>query len=57
VLADESRALATLFEAPGLPHVPDRETARVALVTVVVLGVPAVVAEEALGVAAEALLA
>jgi DNA/RNA-binding domain of Phe-tRNA-synthetase-like protein len=57
VLADETRPLATLFEAPAAPFAPDRETARVALVTVVVPGVPALFAEEALWIAAEALAA
>jgi DNA/RNA-binding domain of Phe-tRNA-synthetase-like protein len=55
VLADESRPLAILFEAPGEPVAPDRGTTRLALVTVVVPGVPVLFAEEALWMAAEAL--
>jgi DNA/RNA-binding domain of Phe-tRNA-synthetase-like protein len=52
VLADASRALAVLFEAP---EGPTRETRRLALISVVVPHVPALFAEEALWIAGEAL--
>jgi DNA/RNA-binding domain of Phe-tRNA-synthetase-like protein len=55
LLADRERALAVLFEAPAAPYAPDRATSRIALVTVVVPGVPALFAEEALWVAGDAL--
>jgi DNA/RNA-binding domain of Phe-tRNA-synthetase-like protein len=55
VLADRERALAVLFEAPGPPWAPGRDTRRIALVSVVVPHVPALFAEEALWIAAEAL--
>jgi DNA/RNA-binding domain of Phe-tRNA-synthetase-like protein len=55
VLADADRSLAVLFQPPGPPWAPDRETRRVALVSVVVPGVPALFAEEALWIAGEAL--
>jgi DNA/RNA-binding domain of Phe-tRNA-synthetase-like protein len=52
VLADASRALAVLFEAP---EQPTRDARWLALITVVVPHVPALFAEEALWIAAEAL--
>ncbi len=52
VLADASRALAVLFEAP---QEPTRATRRLALISVVVPHVPALFAEEALWIAGEAL--
>jgi DNA/RNA-binding domain of Phe-tRNA-synthetase-like protein len=52
VLADASRSLAVLFEAP---EQPTRDARRLALITVVVPHVPALFAEEALWIAAEAL--
>lgn len=55
VLADAAGPVATLFAAPGAPHAPTRLTRRLALVTVVVPGVPALYAEEALWIAGEAL--
>jgi DNA/RNA-binding domain of Phe-tRNA-synthetase-like protein len=55
VLADRERPLAVLFEEPGPPAAPDRETRRLALVSVVVPSVPALFAEEALWIAGEAL--
>jgi DNA/RNA-binding domain of Phe-tRNA-synthetase-like protein len=55
VLADAAGPVATLFTAPGPAHAPTRETRRLALVTVVVPGVPALYAEEALWIAGEAL--
>jgi hypothetical protein len=55
VLADAAGPVATLFGAPGAAHAPSRETRRLALVTVVVPGVPALYAEEALWIAGEAL--
>jgi DNA/RNA-binding domain of Phe-tRNA-synthetase-like protein len=55
VLADADRPLAVLFQPPGPPWAPDRETRRLALVSVVVPGVPALFAEEALWIAGEAL--
>jgi DNA/RNA-binding domain of Phe-tRNA-synthetase-like protein len=57
VLADRERALAVLFEAPGPPWAPGRDTCRIALVSVVVPHVPALFAEEALWIAGEALAA
>jgi hypothetical protein len=57
VLADEQRPLALLFETPGPPFAPDRDSTRLVLVTVVVPGVPALFAEEALWIAGEALAA
>jgi DNA/RNA-binding domain of Phe-tRNA-synthetase-like protein len=57
VLADEERALAPLFEAPGPPWAPSAQTRRIALVSVVVPNVPALFAEEALWIAADALAA
>jgi hypothetical protein len=55
VLADAAGPVATLFGAPGPAHAPSRATRRLALVTVVVPGVPALYAEEALWIAGEAL--
>jgi hypothetical protein len=55
VLADADRPLAVLFQPPGPPWAPDRLTRRLALVSVVVPGVPALFAEEALWIAGEAL--
>jgi DNA/RNA-binding domain of Phe-tRNA-synthetase-like protein len=55
VLADAAGPIAPLFGAPGSSHGPTRETRRLALVTVVVPGVPALYAEEALWIAGEAL--
>jgi DNA/RNA-binding domain of Phe-tRNA-synthetase-like protein len=55
VLADAAGPVAELFAAPGEAHAPTRETRRLALVTVVVPGVPALFAEEALWIAGEAL--
>jgi DNA/RNA-binding domain of Phe-tRNA-synthetase-like protein len=55
VLADADGAVATLFAAPRASHAPTRETRRLALATVVVPGVPALFAEEALWIAGEAL--
>jgi DNA/RNA-binding domain of Phe-tRNA-synthetase-like protein len=55
VLADAAGPVATLFGAPGSSHAPTRDTRRLALVTVVVPGVPALYAEEALWIAGEAL--
>jgi DNA/RNA-binding domain of Phe-tRNA-synthetase-like protein len=55
VLADAAGVVATLFGAPGSTHAPARDTRRLALVTVVVPGVPALYAEEALWIAGEAL--
>ena len=55
VLADAAGPVATLFAAPGEAHAPSRATARLLLVTVVVPGVPALYAEEALWSAGEAL--
>jgi DNA/RNA-binding domain of Phe-tRNA-synthetase-like protein len=55
VLADAAGVVATLFDAPASTHAPSRETRRLALVTVVVPGVPALYAEEALWIAGEAL--
>jgi DNA/RNA-binding domain of Phe-tRNA-synthetase-like protein len=52
VLADAFRALAVLFEAP---EQPTRDARWLALITVVVPHVPALFAEEALWIAAEAL--
>jgi DNA/RNA-binding domain of Phe-tRNA-synthetase-like protein len=52
VLADASRALAVLFDAP---EEPTRGTRRLALISVVVPHVPALFAEEALWIAGEAL--
>jgi DNA/RNA-binding domain of Phe-tRNA-synthetase-like protein len=57
VLADADHALAVLFRAPGPPWAPSRQTRRLALVSVVVPGVPALFAEEALWIAGEALQA
>jgi DNA/RNA-binding domain of Phe-tRNA-synthetase-like protein len=57
VLADAAGPVATLFAAPGETHAPSRDTRRLALVTVVVPGVPALYAEEALWIAGEALAA
>jgi hypothetical protein len=55
-LSDGAGAIATLFlETPGPPYAPDPETRRLALVSVVVPGVPALYAEEALWIAGEAL--
>jgi hypothetical protein len=55
VLADAAGPVAMLFGAPGGAHAPSRATRRLALVTVVVPGVPALYAEEALWIAGEAL--
>jgi DNA/RNA-binding domain of Phe-tRNA-synthetase-like protein len=55
VLADAAGPVTELFAAPGEAHAPTRETRRLALVTVVVPGVPALFAEEALWIAGEAL--
>jgi DNA/RNA-binding domain of Phe-tRNA-synthetase-like protein len=55
VLADGQRPLAVLFDAPGAPFAPARQTRRLALVSVVVPHVPALFAEEALWIAGEAL--
>jgi DNA/RNA-binding domain of Phe-tRNA-synthetase-like protein len=55
VLADAAGPVARLFAPPGAAHAPSRETRRLALVTVVVPGVPALYAEEALWIAGEAL--
>jgi DNA/RNA-binding domain of Phe-tRNA-synthetase-like protein len=55
VLADEWQPLAILFGTPGPPFAPGRDTTRLALVTLAVPGVPALFAEEALWIAAEAL--
>jgi DNA/RNA-binding domain of Phe-tRNA-synthetase-like protein len=55
VLADAGGVVATLFGAPGSSHAPTRETRRLALVTVVAPGVPALYAEEALWIAGSAL--
>lgn len=55
VLADAAGPVATLFAAPGEAHAPSRSTQRLVLVTVVVPGVPALYAEEALWIAGEAL--
>jgi hypothetical protein len=55
VLADAAGPVATLFAAPGVAHTPTRATQRLLLVTVVVPGVPALYAEEALWIAGEAL--
>jgi hypothetical protein len=57
VLADERQPLALLFDTPGPPFAADRDSTRLALVTVVVPGVPALFAEEALWIAGEALAA
>jgi DNA/RNA-binding domain of Phe-tRNA-synthetase-like protein len=57
VLADAAGPVATLFEAPGPAHAPSDQTSRLALVSVVVPGVPALYAEEALWIAGEALAA
>jgi DNA/RNA-binding domain of Phe-tRNA-synthetase-like protein len=54
-LADAAGRVAMLFGVPGPAHAPSRETRRLALVTVVVPGVPALYAEEALWIAGEAL--
>jgi hypothetical protein len=55
-LCDGAGSVATLFlETPGPPYAPDPETRRLALVSVVVPGVPALYAEEALWIAGEAL--
>jgi DNA/RNA-binding domain of Phe-tRNA-synthetase-like protein len=55
VLADAAGVVASLFGAPRSAHEPTRDTRRLALVTVVVPGVPALYAEEALWIAGEAL--
>jgi DNA/RNA-binding domain of Phe-tRNA-synthetase-like protein len=55
VLADADRPLAVLFDSPSAPCAPDRRTRRFVLVSVVVPGVPALYAEEALWMAGEAL--
>jgi DNA/RNA-binding domain of Phe-tRNA-synthetase-like protein len=55
VLADAAGPVAPLFQPPGPAHAPGRETRRLALVSVVVPGVPALFAEEALWIAGEAL--
>jgi hypothetical protein len=55
VLADASAEISVLFQPPGPGHAPDRDTRRLALVSVVVPGVPALYAEEALWIAGEAL--
>jgi DNA/RNA-binding domain of Phe-tRNA-synthetase-like protein len=55
VLADAAGPVAKLFAPPGPAHAPSRDTRRLALVTVVVPGVPALYAEEALWIAGEAL--
>jgi DNA/RNA-binding domain of Phe-tRNA-synthetase-like protein len=57
VLADEAAPITVLFEDPPPPFAPARETSRLVLVTVVVPGVPAMFAEEALWIAAEGLQA
>jgi hypothetical protein len=53
--AGADRLLAVLFEPPGPSSAPGRATQRLALVSVVVPGVPALFAEEALWIASEAL--
>jgi DNA/RNA-binding domain of Phe-tRNA-synthetase-like protein len=55
VLADAAGPVAELFATPAGIHAPTGETTRLALVTVVVPGVPALFAEEALWIAGEAL--
>jgi DNA/RNA-binding domain of Phe-tRNA-synthetase-like protein len=55
VLADAAGPVAELFATPAGIHAPTGETTRFALVTVVVPGVPALFAEEALWIAGEAL--
>jgi DNA/RNA-binding domain of Phe-tRNA-synthetase-like protein len=55
VLADADGPVAVLFDSPTAPYAPDRHTRRFALVSVVVPGVPALYAEEALWIAGEAL--
>jgi DNA/RNA-binding domain of Phe-tRNA-synthetase-like protein len=55
VLADAAGPVAVLFQPPGPAHAPGRDTRRLVLVTVVVPGVPALFAEEALWIAGEAL--
>jgi hypothetical protein len=55
VLADAAGPVAALFATPAGAHAPTRETRRLALVTVVAPGVPALFAEEALWIAGEAL--
>jgi DNA/RNA-binding domain of Phe-tRNA-synthetase-like protein len=55
VLSDAAGPIAVLFRNPGTRHAPTKETRRLALVSVVVPGVPALYAEEALWIAGEAL--
>jgi DNA/RNA-binding domain of Phe-tRNA-synthetase-like protein len=55
VLADEAGPIAVLFQPVGEAHAPTRATSRLLLVSVVVPGVPALYAEEALWIAGEAL--
>jgi DNA/RNA-binding domain of Phe-tRNA-synthetase-like protein len=57
VLADEAGPIAALFQPVGEAHAPTRATSRLMLVSVVVPGVPALYAEEALWIAGEALAA
>lgn len=57
VLADEHRILAQLFGAPAAGVAPTRSTKRTTLTAIRVTGVPDVAVEEALWVAASALLA
>jgi hypothetical protein len=55
VLADAAGPIAVLFREPGAAHAPTKATRRLALVSVVVPGVRALYAEEALWIAGEAL--
>ena len=57
VLADVAGPIAVLFQPVGEAHAPTRETSRLVLASVVVPGVPALYAEEALWIAGEALAA
>jgi hypothetical protein len=55
VLAHAEGVVSALFAEPGEALAPSRETRRLALVSVVVPGVPPLYAEEALWIAGEAL--